>query len=127
MFADDENLIIELTDDCEKKFYDFSQKEQDEILAKTEYLAELYITDRTEFFKKAHQPLFFKLNDKFDSSLYYFRINRDLRIIAAVDEDPIFESVTITLLSVFQDGDIEKEFKSAAQSFYRQFVNVEQI
>ena len=116
-----------MTDDCEKIFYHFSQKEQDEIIKKTEYLGELYITDRAEFYRNAHQPVFFKLNNKFDSSLYYFRIKRDLKMIASVDEDPIFESVTITLLSVFKDGHIEKNFKSAAQSFYRQFVNVEQI
>ena len=127
MLADNENLIVELTDDCEKKFYHFSQKEQDRILEQTEYLAELYITDRSEFFRNAHQPVFFKLNNKFDSSLYYFKINKDLKIIASVDEDPIFESVTITLLSVFQNGGIEKEFKSAAQSFYRNFIHVEQI
>ena len=127
MLADDENLIIELTNDCEKKFYHFSQKEQDQIIKKTEYLGELYITDRVEFYRNAHQPVFFKLNNKFDSSLYYFKINKELRIIASVDEDPIFESVTITLLSVFKDGHIEKNFKLAAQSFYRQFVNVKQI
>ncbi|CAN2050337.1 hypothetical protein GMMP1_920036 [Candidatus Magnetomoraceae bacterium gMMP-1] len=50
-----------------------------------------------------------------------------MKIIASVDEDPIFESITITLLSIFKDNDIEKNFKSAAQSFYHQFINVEQI
>ncbi len=127
LMTEDDNLIIEMTDDCEKKFQNLSDKVQDEIINKTEYFGELYITNRTEFFRNAHQPLFFKLNDKFDSSLYYFRINKDLKIIASVDEDPIFESVTITLLDVFKDNDIEKNFKSAAQSFYRQFINVEQI
>jgi len=124
---DDENLIIELTDGCEKKLRSFSDKEQDEIIKKTEYLGELYITDRAEFFRKAHQPLFFRLNGKFDASLYYFRINNDLKIIASVDEDPIFESVTVTLLSVFRDNDIEKNFRAAAQSFYQQFESLEQI
>ncbi len=69
----DENLIIELTDECEKKFRCLSDEEQ------------------------------------------------------GVDEDPVFESVTVTLLSVFRDGDIEKNFRVAAQSFYRQFASVEQI
>jgi hypothetical protein len=123
----DENLIIELTDDCEKKFRSFSDDEQDEIIKKTEYFGELYMTDRAEFFRNARQPVFFRLNDKFDSSLYYFRINNDLKIIASVDEDPVFDSVTVTLLSVFRNGDIEKNFKTVAQSFYRQFASVEQI
>lgn len=124
---DDETLIIEMTDDCEKKFCSFLEKEQDEIIEKTEYFGELYMKDRAEFFRNASQPVFFRLNDKFDSSLYYFRINNELKIIASVDEDPIFESVTITLLSVFRDSGIEKNFRTAAQSFYRQFVRVEQI
>ncbi|MDM8522721.1 hypothetical protein QUF80_05050 [Desulfococcaceae bacterium HSG8] len=123
----DENLIIELTDDCEKKFRSFSDKEQTEIVNKIEYFGELYMTDRAEFFRNARQPVFFRINDKFDSSLYYFRINNNLKIIASVDEDPVFESVTVTLLSAFRDGDIEKNFRTAAQSFYRQFASVEQI
>jgi hypothetical protein len=121
------NLIIEMTDECEKNFHNFSNNEQDEIIKKAEQFGELFITDRAEFFRNAHQPVFFKLNDKFESSLYYFRINNGLKIIAAVDDDPIFESITITLLSVFGDGEIEKNFRSAARSFYRQFENVEQI
>ncbi|CAN2042823.1 hypothetical protein GMMP15_940020 [Candidatus Magnetomoraceae bacterium gMMP-15] len=71
LISNDENLIIELTDDCEKKFRNFSNKGQDEIVNRTEYLGELYIKNRAEFFRNAHQPVFFKLNHKFDSSLYY--------------------------------------------------------
>jgi hypothetical protein len=127
IMKDDENLIIEVTDDCEKQLRSFSDEEQDEIINKTEHFGELYITDRAEFFKNARQPLFFRLNEKFDASLYYFKINNDLKIIASVDEDPIFESVIVTLLSVFRDNDIETNFRAAAQSFYRHFESVEQI
>ncbi len=123
----DANLIIELADGCEGTFRSLPDKEQDELIEKTEYYGELYMTDRTEFFRNARQPVFFRLNDKFDSSLYYFRINDELIMIASVDEDPVFDSVTVTLLSVFRDNDIEKNFKTAAQSFYRQFASVEQI
>lgn len=123
----DENLQIELTDDCEKSFYGFSQKEQDEIINKFEYYGELFINNRPEFFQHAHQPIFFKLNDKFDSSLYYFVINKEIRAIASVDEDPIFDSVTITLFNVFKNEDIENNFKHAANSYYQQFSNVKQV
>ncbi|GEM_PF-1565274 len=127
LMIDSKDLLIELTDDCEKFFYMFSQKEQDEIIKKVEYYGELFIINRAEFFKHAHQPVFFKLNDKFDSSLYYFKINKDIKAIASVDEDPIFDSVTITLLHVFKNEDIEKNFRHVAKSFYRQFANVKQI
>jgi hypothetical protein len=123
----DENLRIELTDDCEENFRNLSDEEQVELINKTEYYGELYMTDRTEFFRNVRQPVFFRLNDKFESSLYYFRISNDMKINASVDEDPVFESVTVKLLSVFRDSDIEKNFKIAAQSFYRQFASVEQI
>lgn len=123
----DGNLVIELTDECEKLFYGFSQKEQDEIINKFEFYGELFIKNRAEFFKYAHQPIFFKLNDKFDSSLYYFVINEEIRAVASVDEDPIFDSVTITLFNVSKNKNIDKIFRTAANSFYQQFSKVEQI
>ncbi len=124
----DLDLVIELDDDCEHTFRKLSEKEQDEIVKKAEYYGELFVTDRTAFLKDAHQPVRFRLDDKFDSSLYCFRINGDTRIIASVDDDPIFKSVIVTLLSVFRDRDMKEKFRSVAQSFYRrQFADVKQI
>ncbi|RLC03278.1 MAG: hypothetical protein DRI57_29285 [Deltaproteobacteria bacterium] len=124
----DLDLVIELDDGCEHAFRKLSEKERDEIIKKAEYYGELFVTDRTAFLKDAHQPVRFRLDDKFDSSLYCFGINQGTRIIASVDDDPIFKSVTVTLLSVFRNGDTEEKFKSVARSFYRrQFADVKQI
>ncbi len=121
------NLIIETSELFEKSFRRFSKKEQEEILKTIEYYGELFVTNRKEFLKNAHQPVFFKINDEFDSSLYYLKLKKESRLIVSVDEDPIFESVIITLLKIFKNKDIEKNFKSVAESFYQKFSNVKQI
>lgn len=121
------NLIIESSGTFEKSFRRFSKKEQTKIIEKIEYYGDLFVRNRSEFFKNAHQPVFFKLNDAFDSSLYYFKIKQNVQIIASFDEDPIFDSVIITLLKIFRHKDIEKNFKSVAESLYQQFLNVKRI
>jgi hypothetical protein len=121
------DLVIEMSDDCEKDFRKLSEKEQDEVIKTAEHYGELFATDRAEFFKTAHQPVRFRLDGKFDSSLYCFRADGDICIIASVDDDPIFKSVIVTLLSVFKDEDTEKKFGPVAQSFYRHFTDVKQI
>lgn len=124
----DLDLVIELSDDCEHDFRRLSEEEQDEIIKRAEHYGKLFVTDRTAFLKDAHQPVRFRLDDKFDSSLYCFGTDGDTRIIASVDDDPIFKSVIVTLLSVFRDGDAEEKFRSVAQSFHsRQFADVQQI
>jgi len=124
----DLDLVIELNDDCEYDFRRLSEKERDEIIKKAEHYGELFVTDQTAFLRDAHQPVSFRLDDKFDSSLYCFGTDGDTRIIASVDDDPIFRSVTVTLLSVFKEGDTKEKFSSVAQSFYqRQFADVKQV
>jgi len=124
----DLDLVIELNDDCEHDFRRLSEKERDEIIKKAEHYGKLFVTDRTAFLKDAHQPVRFRLDDKFDSSLYCFGTDGDTRMIASVDDDPIFRSVIVTLLSVFKEGDTEEKFRSVAQLFYRrQFADVKQV
>jgi len=120
-------IEVEISDDCEKDFRKLSEKEQDEIIKTAEHYGELFATDRTEFFKSAHQPVRFRLDGKFDSSLYCFRADGNIGIIASVDDDPIFKSVIVTLLSVSKGGDTDKKFVPVAQSFYRHFADVKQI
>jgi len=124
-----EDLVIEVEmgDDCEKDFRKLSEKEQAEVIKTAEHYGELFETDRAEFFKIAHQPVRFRLDDKFDSSLYCFRADGNIGIIASVDDDPVFKSVIVTLLSVSKGGDTEKKFVPVAQSFYRHFTDVKQI
>lgn len=124
---EDSVIEIEMSDECEKDFRKLSEKEQDEVIKTAEYYGELFARDRSEFFKSDHQPVRFRLDGKFDSSLYCFRADGDIGIIASVDEDPIFKSVIVTLLSVVKGGDTEKKFGTVAQSFYRHFADVKQI
>jgi hypothetical protein len=42
-------------------------------------------------------------------------------VILAIDEDPIFEQIILTLFRVFKHGDLEKVYKSIAESLYQEF------
>jgi hypothetical protein len=121
------NLIIETSELFEKSFRSFSKKEKEQILKAIEYYGELFVTNRKEFLKNAHQPVFFKINDEFDSSLYYLKLKKEIRLIVSVDEDPDFRIRNNYFAKNFQNQGYRKKFKSVAESFYQKFSNVKQI
>jgi hypothetical protein len=55
----------------------------------------------------------------FTSSLYSLRAGRDVRIIMAVDDDPIFGQTMVTLFRVVPHAELERSFRSIARMLYR--------
>lgn len=55
----------------------------------------------------------------YDSSLYILRVAPELGVILAVDEDPIFGQVILTLFRVVQDDDLDTAYTDIATSLYQ--------
>ena len=53
------------------------------------------------------------------SSLYSLRAGRDLGLILAVDDDPIFGQILVTLFRVVRHGEVDRSYRSIAHLLYR--------
>jgi len=58
-----------------------------------------------------------------ESSLYALRVNKDIRIILTVDDDPLFDQILITLLHVVRHSNLNKVFNGIAESIYQNTLN----
>jgi hypothetical protein len=71
------------------------------------------------FFAKAKRPIPIHLKGGLSSSLYSLRAGRDLGLILAVDDDPIFGQILVTLFRVVRHGEVDRSYRSIAHLLYR--------
>ena len=63
-----------------------------------------------------------KMND-FDSSLYIYKINKTLRVILTLEDDPLFNQKILTLLRIINHSKLELTFKGLQESIYQSIIN----
>ncbi len=113
------DVTFEATDAFEKDLGTFVSKERFKIVSKINMYCSLLPNDRTGFFKHAARPVVPILRSKFQSSLYSIRVARDIRVLATIDDDPLFDRIIVTLLRVVRKKNIDKVFRGLAQSIYQ--------
>ncbi|SPE34317.1 hypothetical protein SBA6_360001 [Candidatus Sulfopaludibacter sp. SbA6] len=70
------------------------------------------------FFARAQRPLPIHLKGGLSSSLYSLRAGRDIRLIAAVDDDPVFGQTLVTLFRAVRHDQVERSYRSIAHLLY---------
>ena len=113
------NILFESIKKFEKELSKFPQREKTQIILKLNQYSQLLNSDSREFYKHAYQPLKMNFVDGDESSLYVLQVSRDVRIIMTIDDDPLFDQILITLLHVVRHSNLEKVFKSIAESLYQ--------
>jgi len=71
------------------------------------------------FFARAQRPLPIHLKGGLSSSLYSLRVGRDIRLILAVDDDPVFGQTLVTLFRAVRHDQVERSYRSIAHLLYR--------
>jgi mRNA-degrading endonuclease RelE of RelBE toxin-antitoxin system len=116
-------IRFESTKKFEKELSKFPSKEKDRIALKLNKYSQFLESEPEFFYKHAYQPIKLKLADDNESSLYALRVDRDIRIIMTVDDDPLFDRTLITLLHVVRHSHLNEVFKSIAKSIYQKNLN----
>jgi mRNA-degrading endonuclease RelE of RelBE toxin-antitoxin system len=80
---------------------------------------DLLRNNRGSFFSRAKRPQAIQLKGGFTSSLYSLRVGRDIRLIVAVDEDPVFAQTLVTLFRAVHHSELDRAYRSAASGLYR--------
>jgi mRNA-degrading endonuclease RelE of RelBE toxin-antitoxin system len=71
------------------------------------------------FFARAQRPLPIHLKGGLNSSLYSLRAGREIRLIMAVDDDPVFGQTLVTLFRAVRHDELERSYRSIAHLLYR--------
>jgi hypothetical protein len=116
----DMDIVIESTKSFEKNLAQLSESDKTAVVQNINNCAQLFTTQRTDVYrrlKRLRLPL--DLNG-YESSLYVLRVSQKLRVILAVDEDPIFDQVIFTLYRVVKRDNLDKEYQGIAESLYQE-------
>ncbi|HEV2689605.1 MAG TPA: hypothetical protein VGV35_13675 [Bryobacteraceae bacterium] len=96
-----------------------SAEEQASVLATLRHSYELLRNNRREFFAKTLRPVPIHLKGGLNSSLYALRVGRDIRLVLAVDDDPVFGQVLVTLFRAVHHNEVDRSYRSVANLLYR--------
>ncbi|MBD2345737.1 hypothetical protein [Anabaena subtropica] len=114
-------ILIESTNDFEQDLNKFNNKEKFKIIKKLNRYVELLSKNINLLENQAFKLKDIKLNADYESSLYALIIDKNLRLIITIDDDPIFDVTVITLFRVVQTEDAAKAYASVAESLYQDF------
>ncbi len=80
---------------------------------------DLLRNNRGGFSARAKRPQAIHLKGGFSSSLYSLGVGRDIRLILAVDEDPVFAQTLVTLFRAVHHNELDRAYRSVASCLYR--------
>ena len=113
------DILIESTREFEKDIALLNEDEKATVIQKINYCASLFPTHKSNVYRKLRRlPLSSDLNG-YESSLYTLRISQKLRVVLAVDEDPIFGQAIFTLFRAVQHDELDRAYKGVAESLYQ--------
>lgn len=111
-----EFLITESFDNDIKKL---SAGRQSKIKSEINLVSDSLLNGRTSFMKRASMPYSFNLKGGLDSSLYVLRVDNEKRMVVAVDEDPIFDKISLTMFRLVNNDEAEKAYREIGEQLYK--------
>ena len=117
------DVLIESTNRFEKDMARLSEADKDAVIKKINDCASLFPIQKASVYRKLHRLHLRSALNGYESSLYTLRISRKLRVILAVDEDPIFGQVIFTLFRAVKHDELDKAYQSVAESLYQDLLH----
>ncbi|BBD60349.1 hypothetical protein NIES2109_31460 [Nostoc sp. HK-01] len=114
-------ILIESTKEFEQDLEKFNNREKFKIIKKLNRYVDLISKNRKLLENQAFKLKNIKFNTEYDSSLYALIIDKDLRIILTIDDDPIFDATVITLFRVVSTENASQAYSSVADYLYQDF------
>ncbi len=117
------DILIESTNGFENDLTKLSEDERAAVIKKINDCASLFPTQKADVYRKLHSLSLPTNLNGYESSLYTLTVSPTLRVIWAVDEDPIFGQVIFTLFRVVKDDELNKAYQDVAESLYQDMLH----
>ena len=113
-------LLFESTDKFEHDMAQLAPGAKEQVVAQLNQVSASLLNGRGAFLASAYKPYLFNLG-KLDSSLYVMRISEAQHAVVAVDDDPLFDNVTLTLFRLVAGQEAaDAAYKSVGNELYRE-------
>lgn len=119
----DVDVLIESTRSFEKDLVKLSEDEKVAAIQKINDCASLFPTQKADVYRKLQRLHLPSDLNGYESSLYTLRVSQKLRVILAVDEDPIFGQVIFTLFRAVKHDELNKAYQGVAESLYQELLH----
>ena len=113
------DILIESTRGFEKDIAKLSEDEKAAVIQKINDGASLFPNQKADVYRKLGRLRLPSNINAYESSLYTLTVSRTIRVIWAVDEDPIFGQVIFTLFRVVKHDDLDRADQGVAESLYQ--------
>jgi len=117
------NLVIEATKRFEKDLQALSSIDRERVLKTVRDKVEEFDPSVRAGSRHITQPMRIAVPGGYDSSLYSLRVGQKIRVLLTVEDDPIFEEKLVTLMRVVKHGDLNKAYRSLAESLAQSFAS----
>lgn len=114
------DILIESTEKFEKDIGKLSELDKLKIIEKINYSASLLRTQRCEHHRGLRKLRLPSIPRDYDSSVYMLRVSQKLRVILAIDEDPIFEQTIFTLFRAVDHDNMETALEDIGLALYQE-------
>ena len=112
-------LQFEISRRFEKDLTRFSTADQRRVAASIDRYGGSFDPETGDPSGHIYRPYKVSLSQGMDSTLYVLRSTPSIRVILTIDDDPLFERKIVTLLRVVKHDEIDRAFRSAAESLYQ--------
>jgi hypothetical protein len=114
-------IQFDITRLFDKDISQLPASDQNQIADSIDQYAATYDIERCEDTPHVYQPHPIALPDGLESSLYVLKVAPQIRVILAIDNDPIFDRRLITLFRAVEQDELNQAFDSIAQTLYQTF------
>ena len=117
------DILIESTRNFEQDLERLSNEEKAITVKKINDCASLFPTQKVDVYRKLRRLSLLSGLNGYESSPCTLKVSQKLRVILAVDEDPIFGQVIFTLFRVVEHDDIDTVYRGMAKSPYQDILH----
>lgn len=108
-----------ITEHFDKDIKELPKQQQSRIKKEINDVSGSLLNGKTSFMKKASMPYIFNLKGGLDSSLYLVQVDENKKMIAAVDDDPIFDKITLTMFRLVDESNADETYKEVGEQLYK--------
>lgn len=112
-------LEFDITQSFNEDLSHLSKNERNMIKDQINFVSSSLLNGKDAFFENASKPYLFNLKNGLESSLYVIKADSK-RIVAAVDEDPIFDKLSFTLFRIVDKESSEQAYKEIGETIYKE-------
>ncbi|MEX8549402.1 MAG: hypothetical protein V5804_17510 [Mucilaginibacter sp.] len=111
-------LEFDITKPFDEDMARLSSAKREKIGNQIDIVSQSLLNGQTAFKENSSVPYIFNLKGGLESSLFLIKVDADNRIVAAVDEDPIFDKISLTLFRLIDKNKAENVYKEVGEEIY---------